>query len=71
MTMAIAADGLVRSFGTVRAVDGVSFEVGEGEVFGLLGHNGAGKTTLVNQVVGLLRPTSGTIRIDEIGRAHV
>jgi ABC-2 type transport system ATP-binding protein len=47
-----------------RANDQISLAVGEGEVFGLLGHNGAGKTTLVNQVVGLLRPTSGTIRID-------
>jgi ABC-2 type transport system ATP-binding protein len=47
-----------------KANDGISLAIGEGEVFGLLGHNGAGKTTLVNQVVGLLRPTSGTIRID-------
>ena len=48
----------------VRANDGISLAIGEGEVFGLLGHNGAGKTTLVNQVVGLLKPTSGSIRID-------
>ncbi|HEX7490727.1 MAG TPA: ABC transporter ATP-binding protein [Candidatus Limnocylindrales bacterium] len=47
-----------------RANDGISLSVDEGEVFGLLGHNGAGKTTLVNQVVGLLRPTSGSIRVD-------
>jgi ABC-2 type transport system ATP-binding protein len=47
-----------------RANDGVSLAVAEGEVFGLLGHNGAGKSTLVNQVVGLLKPTSGTIRVD-------
>jgi len=47
-----------------RANDGVNLQVAEGEVFGLLGHNGAGKTTLVNQVVGLLRPTFGSIRID-------
>jgi ABC-2 type transport system ATP-binding protein len=50
--------------GGVRANDGVSLSVGPGEVFGLLGHNGAGKSTLVNQLVGLLEPTSGTIRID-------
>ena len=50
--------------GGTRANDGISLSVREGEVFGLLGHNGAGKTTLVNQVVGLLRPTSGSIRID-------
>jgi ABC-2 type transport system ATP-binding protein len=47
-----------------RANDRVNLSVAEGEVFGLLGHNGAGKTTLVNQVVGLLRPTAGSIRID-------
>jgi ABC-2 type transport system ATP-binding protein len=50
--------------GGTRANDGISLGIDEGEVFGLLGHNGAGKTTLVNQVVGLLRPTSGSIRID-------
>jgi ABC-2 type transport system ATP-binding protein len=48
----------------VRANDGISLAVHEGEVLGLLGHNGAGKTTLLNQVVGLVKPTSGTIRID-------
>jgi ABC-2 type transport system ATP-binding protein len=52
-----------REAGT-RANDGISLAIGEGEVFGLLGHNGAGKTTLVNQVVGLLKPTFGSIRID-------
>jgi ABC-2 type transport system ATP-binding protein len=48
----------------IRANDAISLALDEGEVFGLLGHNGAGKTTLVNQVVGLLRPTSGSIPID-------
>ncbi len=47
-----------------RANDGVSFSVPAGTVYGLLGHNGAGKTTLVNQVIGLLKPTEGTISID-------
>jgi ABC-2 type transport system ATP-binding protein len=48
----------------VRANDGIDLAIDSGEVFGLLGHNGAGKTTLVNQVVGLLKPTAGSIRID-------
>lgn len=45
------------------ANDGVTLAVGAGEVYGLLGHNGAGKTTLVNQVIGLLKPDGGSIRI--------
>ncbi|GAA2545349.1 ABC transporter ATP-binding protein [Winogradskya consettensis] len=53
----------------VRANDGISFGVGEGQVIGLLGHNGAGKTTLLSQVVGLVRPTSG--RITLLGRDPV
>jgi ABC-2 type transport system ATP-binding protein len=48
----------------VRANDGIDLVIDAGQVFGLLGHNGAGKTTLVNQVVGLLRPDGGSIRID-------
>ncbi|WP_324649843.1 ABC transporter ATP-binding protein [Georgenia sp. H159] len=54
---------LTRRFGTVVANDDVSLRVRPGEVVGLLGHNGAGKTTLVSQVVGLLRPDAGTIRV--------
>ncbi len=48
----------------MRANDDITLAVGAGQVFGLLGHNGAGKTTLVNQVVGLLLPDAGAIRID-------
>ncbi|NEE02404.1 ABC transporter ATP-binding protein [Phytoactinopolyspora halotolerans] len=47
----------------VRANDDVSLSVSAGEVYGLLGHNGAGKTTLLNQVVGIAKPTAGTIRV--------
>ena len=58
---------LVKEYkGGARANDGISLDVEEGEVFGLLGPNGAGKSTLVNQVIGLLSPNSGTIRLDGI-----
>lgn len=50
----------------VRANDGITLHADGGEVYGLLGHNGAGKTTLANQVVGLLRPDSGTIHVDGV-----
>ncbi len=58
--------GLTRRFGATVANDDVSLRVRPGEVVGLLGHNGAGKTTLVSQIVGLLRPERGTIRVDGI-----
>jgi ABC-type branched-subunit amino acid transport system ATPase component len=60
----LALEQVERAFGGVRAVDGVSFEVAPGEVHGLIGPNGAGKTTVINLVSGLLRPTSGRIRLD-------
>ena len=56
----IAASGLVKTFGHFRAVDGFSFEVAPGEIYGLLGPNGAGKTTTTRMLSCLLRPTAGT-----------
>lgn len=66
MSDGLDVSGLTRRFGSVVANDEVTLRVGPGEVVGLLGHNGAGKTTLVSQVVGLLRPDAGTIRIGEL-----
>lgn len=60
---AIEALGLARDFDGFKAVDGVSFAVARGEIFGLLGANGAGKTTVIKMLVGLLRPTAGTGRV--------
>ncbi|OQW32675.1 MAG: ABC transporter [Nitrospira sp. SG-bin1] len=57
--LAIEARELVRDFGSFRAVDHVSFEVKQGEIFGLLGANGAGKTTVIKMLNGILPPTDG------------
>ena len=64
MSALLQVEALERSFGGVRAVDGASFAVHEGEVHGLIGPNGAGKTTVINMVSGLLAPTGGAIRLD-------
>lgn len=59
----IEVAGLVKRYGEVTAVDGVSFAVEQGELFGFLGPNGAGKTTTINMLTGLARPNAGLIRI--------
>ena len=65
--MLLEINDLVKVFSnSIRANDGISLKMGQGEVFGLLGPNGAGKTTLVNQVIGLTKPTSGSININGI-----
>jgi ABC-2 type transport system ATP-binding protein len=68
--LAVEADQLVKVLGKHRAVDGVSFEVPRGAVFGLLGPNGSGKTTVVRLLTTLLRPTSGSARVDGIDVAR-
>ena len=55
----IQVDRLSRRFGSFKAVDGISFEVGKGEIVGLLGPNGAGKTTTMRMLTTFLTPTSG------------
>ncbi len=60
MTM-LKVENLYKNFGNVNAVDGISFEVKQGEVFGLLGPNGAGKSTTISMVSTLTKPTEGTI----------
>jgi len=60
---AIAIDALVKRFGAVTAVDGITLAVPKGSVFGLLGRNGAGKTTTLETCIGLTAPTSGSVRV--------
>ncbi|HYS16188.1 MAG TPA: ABC transporter ATP-binding protein [Candidatus Binatia bacterium] len=60
----LAVDGLVRDFGGLRAVDGVSFQVEPGEVFTIIGPNGAGKTTIFNLVSRIYDPTGGRMFFD-------
>jgi ABC-2 type transport system ATP-binding protein len=60
----LRCEGLRRSFGDVRAVDGVSFAIAPGETYGLLGPNGAGKTTCISMVAGVLEADAGTIILD-------
>lgn len=65
----IAVDGLEKVYGDFAAVQGLSFEVGPGEVLGLVGPNGAGKTTTLRSLAGILRPTRGRITIDGLDLA--
>ena len=59
----IAVEGLVKSFGSVRALDRLDLSIAPGEVHGFLGPNGAGKSTTIRVLLGLLRPDSGTVRM--------
>jgi ABC-2 type transport system ATP-binding protein len=63
MSVNVIVDDLRKRYGAVEAVRGVSFQVQEGEIFGLIGPNGAGKTTTVECVIGLREPDSGTIEV--------
>jgi len=63
MKIVLRASGLLKRFGKILAVDGLSFEVQKGEVFGILGPNGAGKSTTLAMITGLVRPDEGTIEL--------
>jgi ABC-type Fe3+/spermidine/putrescine transport system ATPase subunit len=60
---AIVAEGLTKSFPGVRAVDALSFDVGAGEIFGLVGPDGAGKTTALRMLAGIMPPDAGGLQL--------
>lgn len=66
----ISVESVQKSFGSLKAVDGLSFEIDQGEAFGLLGPNGAGKTTTISMLVGLLTPDQGRVRVYGEDPAH-
>src|SRR5438105_4873593 len=59
----VQVQNLTKRFGAFTAVDGISFEIRQGEILGLLGPNGAGKTTTIHMLLGVITPTSGDIRV--------
>jgi ABC-2 type transport system ATP-binding protein len=69
MSAAIELHGVVKRYGATKALDGVTFDVGRGEMFGLIGSDGAGKTTAIRLMCGLLRPDAGEVRV--LGRDPV
>jgi ABC-type glutathione transport system ATPase component len=60
---AVAVHGLVKHFGAVKAVDGITFDIATSEIFGILGPNGSGKTTTIRMLCGLLKPSAGTATV--------
>jgi len=60
---AVSVSGVSKSFGSLKALDDVSLQVRQGEVYGLLGPNGSGKTTLIRALVGLIRPDAGSVTV--------
>ena len=63
MNFAIETNGLSKSYGQVRAVDSVNLRVGHGEIYGFLGLNGAGKTTTIRALLGMIRPSAGSVKV--------
>jgi len=69
MSLVLEVEDLRKNFGDLVAVDGISFSVKEGEIFGFLGPNGAGKTTTISMICGLLQPSDGEIRVEGLSIA--
>jgi ABC-2 type transport system ATP-binding protein len=65
----LSVESLCKTYGALKAVDGVSLSVGPGEIVALVGPNGAGKTTTINMILGVLAPTAGRIEIDGVDLA--
>jgi ABC-2 type transport system ATP-binding protein len=63
MNLAVETTGLSKSYGPVRAVESVSLRVGRGEIYGFIGRNGAGKTTTIRALLGMIRPSAGSVRM--------
>lgn len=70
MSSILSVQKLAKNYGSVRALNGISFEVAKGTVFGILGPNGSGKTTLLGIVMNVLKPTSGSYQLLGSGPAH-
>lgn len=64
MSAVLEVTNIKKNFGGISAVDGVSFDVREGEILGLIGPNGCGKSTLFNCILGQLTPSSGEVKLD-------
>ncbi|KFC69596.1 ABC-type branched-chain amino acid transport system, ATPase component [Bosea sp. LC85] len=64
MSPVLEVSNIHKAFGGIKAVNGVSFSVGEGEILGIIGPNGCGKSTLFNCILGQLDPTEGTVKLD-------
>src|SRR6202171_21398 len=62
-SIAVDVENLSKSFGAVRALDGVTLRIRRGEIYGLLGPNGAGKTTLIRMIVGIVQADAGTVTV--------
>ena len=68
--LALQASSLSKSFGALKAVNGIDFSIRRGEILGLLGPNGSGKSTTMKMILGILKPDAGTIVVEGIDVAR-